>query len=172
MALITGAGSGLGEALALRWASVGVKLALNDVNLELLKNVKSKIVSSSSSLIGEDDVLLVHGDVTKFEDHAGWLKQILHQFGRLDVLVNNAGRAVEGPLVAVPMSLDRAVFDLNVMGPVSLAKTVLPHFLARGSGHVVQVSSVLSRYALPNASSYSASKAAVWVTNEQQMKRI
>jgi dehydrogenase/reductase SDR family protein 7 len=165
VALITGAGGGIGEALALRWASMGVKLALNDINAEAVENVKSKCLSSSPAL-REGDVLLVHGDVTSFDNHPRWLKQVLDHFGHLDILVNNAGRAVEGQFASVPMSLDKAVFDLNVMGPVSLAKTVLPHFLARGSGQIVQISSNLSRYPAPNASSYAASKAAVWVTAE------
>ena len=79
--------------------------------------------------------------------------------------MNNAGRSQRAEFQRVQVDVDRALFELNVFGPVALARTVLPHFIERGSGQVVVTSSVMGKFAAPYSCSYAASKHALHVRN-------
>jgi short-subunit dehydrogenase len=167
VAFITGAGSGIGRALALRWASKGVRLALNDFNhmdLEQTWNMCQSIKDANK------DVLLLPGDVTLLENHTRWINEILAHFGKLDVLVNNAGKVVQGLCAGVPFQTEKSLFDVNLMAPIGLTKAALPNFKERKAGYIVQVGSVLSRMPSPATASYGASKAAVLVSRPSTLR--
>jgi NAD(P)-dependent dehydrogenase (short-subunit alcohol dehydrogenase family) len=162
VAFITGAGSGIGRALALRWASKGVRLALNDLNAESLKETKY-LLSKSLMITSDDNILLLPGDVTSVENQARWVEAILKHFGQLDILVNSAGIVVLGMFESVPLDTDKRIFDVNVMAPVGLTKAVLPHFRELQAGHVVAISSVIANMPSAGVTAYGASKAACLV---------
>ncbi|CAG0922567.1 unnamed protein product [Notodromas monacha] len=195
VAWITGAGSGIGKALALHWASKSVRLVLTDLNSDSLEKVKSTIGAMKSphtgiedvlllctgprnpfvkSTIGAmksphtgiEDVLLLSGDVTVRENHSKWFNSVMNKFGTLDILVNNAGRVVQGDFSTVAFDIDEALMNVNTMAPVGLTKEVLPHFIKKKSGHIVTTSSILGHLVIPNVSAYCASKAAVLLTGD------
>ncbi|CAG0888549.1 unnamed protein product, partial [Darwinula stevensoni] len=158
---ITGASSGIGEALAIRLASLKARLILSARRLEELQRVKSLCLETSLGMLSEDSILLLPMDVTETEKHSMHLETIIKHFGKLDILVNNAGRSQRAEFQRVQVDVDRALFELNVFGPVALARTVLPHFVERGSGQVVITSSVMGKFAAPYSCSYAASKHAL-----------
>ncbi|XP_077538219.1 dehydrogenase/reductase SDR family member 7-like [Haemaphysalis longicornis] len=159
VAWISGAGSGLGRAMALEFASHGVKVALTDIDEQALEDVKYTLVAQE--LLPEKDVLLLPMDVTKFDEHAGNFAKVLAKFGHLDILVNCAGRSQAAKFEDISMEVHKAMFDLNVFSHVHLTQTVLPHWLERRSGHVVVLSSVAPKIALPDSATYNATKAAL-----------
>ncbi|CAG0922566.1 unnamed protein product [Notodromas monacha] len=181
VAWITGAGSGIGKALALHWASKSVRLVLTDLNSDSslhwasksvrlvltdlnsdsLEKVKSTIGAMKSPHTGIEDVLLLSGDVTVRENHSKWFNSVMNKFGTLDILVNNAGRLVQGELDSVPFELNKDIMDINTMAVVGLTKQVLPHFLKKKSGYVVTTCSIMSYVTLPFLSAYCSSKAAI-----------
>jgi short-subunit dehydrogenase len=89
------------------------------------------------------------------------LESVLARFGRVDILVHCAGISQRGTAVETELRVDRHLMELNYFGPVALTKLVLPTMLARGSGHIVVVSSVMGKLALPARGAYAASKHAL-----------
>lgn len=100
-------------------------------------------------------------DVTKFDEHSKLFEKVLEKFGHLDILVNCAGRSQSARFQDISMEVHKAMFDLNVFSHVHLTQTVIPHWLERRSGHVVVITSVASKIALPDSSTYNATKAAL-----------
>lgn len=159
VAWITGAGSGVGRATALELASHGVKVVLSDVDEQAIEDVKYTLVAQE--LLSERDVLVLPMDVTKFDEHSKLFEKVLERFNRLDILVNCAGRSQSARFQDISMEVHKAMFDLNVFSHVHLTQTVVPHWLERRSGHVVVISSVASKIALPDSATYNATKAAL-----------
>lgn len=159
VAWITGAGSGVGRATALELASHGVKVVLSDVDEQAIEDVKYTLVAQE--LLSERDVLVLPMDVTKFDEHSKLFEKVLERFNRLDILVNCAGRSQSARFQDISMEVHKAMFDLNVFSHVHLTQTVIPHWLERRSGHVVVISSVASKIALPDSATYNATKAAL-----------
>ncbi|CAN8031071.1 unnamed protein product [Ixodes persulcatus] len=159
VAWITGAGSGVGRAVAMELASNGVRLVLSDIDTKAIEDVKYTIIAQD--LLPEKDILVLPLDVTAFESHRGALDSILEKFGRLDILVNSAGRSQSAKFQDIEMEVHKAMFDLNVFSHVNLTKTVVPHWLERRTGHVVVLSSCASKIALPDSATYNATKAAL-----------
>lgn len=153
-ALITGASSGIGEALALLAAASGYRVALLARRGEELERVRR-------SLARPDEHLALVCDVS---DEAALVRacgEIETRFGRLDLLVNNAGSGYRAPVGELDAAVARRVFETNVLGVLLCAKHALP-LLKRGRDSVmVNISSVVGRHAVPGQAVYSASKAAV-----------
>jgi short-subunit dehydrogenase len=161
VALVTGAGHGIGKALVLRWASLSVRLALNDIDARALENVKQLCLANG---LKESDILLLPGDVTETYNHSKWLKSTLDHFGHLDILVNNAGKMLLGFVAQTPDVMTSRLFEVNFFAPVELSRKVLPYFLERKSGQIVQIGSAFSRWHAVAMSSYVATKAAAVVS--------
>jgi len=100
-------------------------------------------------------------DVTHFDDIPGFVEQVVRDYGRLDVLVNNAGFAVAGFAEDIRLEELRRQFDTNFFGVVVMTKAVLPVMRRQGSGHIIQVSSISGLHGAFSISSYSASKHAL-----------
>ena len=154
--VVTGAGSGIGRALALDVAGRGALVAVSDWNeaglaatVELLKNAGVREVRS--------DVL----DVSDRAGFAAYALAVKDQFGRVDVVVNNAGVSHTGPVT----ELEYADFDwlmgVNFWGVVHGTKEFLPHLIASGDGHLVNISSLFGLISVAGSSTYNASKFAV-----------
>ncbi len=151
---ITGASSGLGRALAHQFAKSGAKIILSARREEQLRTVQAECERPAEHLILPLDVA-EPGTFQLATD------QVLERFGKIDLLVNNAGISQRGAAVDTALAVDRRIMDVNFFGPVELTRTVLPSMLSQHSGRIVVISSLLGKFGVAYRSSYSASKHAV-----------
>lgn len=149
---ITGASSGIGAAMAERFAGLGARMALIARNAENLEAVRSRIGSGH---------LAVVADVTKEEQVERAVARIIEAFGRIDVWVNNAGFGLFKPLAEMTMEEIARLMEVNYLATVRCTKAVLPHMLEAGSGNIVNIASVAGKIGTARAAAYSASKYAV-----------
>jgi short-subunit dehydrogenase len=151
---ITGASSGIGEALALALHRAGAKLILSARREDELKRVQS-------ACGGEPSTLILPMDVTNAEELPGKTQQALKIFGGIDVLVLNAGITQRSRTRETDESVYRRLMEVNFFGPEAMARAVLPAMLAQKSGHIVVISSVAGKFGVPMRSGYSATKFAL-----------
>lgn len=157
---ITGASSGIGEFLAYELSKVGARLALSGTNVENLNKVKENCLAMGQSKGAE--VLVVPFNICDFDCHEEQLKKVLDCYGKLDILVNNAGRSQRAAFEEIPLQVDREMLDVNLLGPVSLTRTVVKYFKEKGQyGHVVVTSSVAGKIGAPFSATYTGSKHAL-----------
>jgi len=156
---VTGASSGIGEEMAYHLARAGCRVVVSARRAGELERVKQACVSQGAR---EDHILVLPLDVIDFDRHKEAVSTVLEHFGQIDILVNNAGRSQMAEWQKVELAVDRNLFEINVLGPVSLTREVLPHMTGRGAGgHIVVVSSIAGKIGLPGAPSYTGSKHAV-----------
>tara|TARA_Y100000782_G_scaffold113142_1_gene145110 strand:- start:1753 stop:2556 length:804 start_codon:yes stop_codon:yes gene_type:complete len=149
--LITGASSGIGKSTA-----------------EFLVT-KGFTVYGTSRNPKQQEVNGVHFlalDVTKPETIATAMEQILEKEARVDVLINNAGKGITGPLEEIPEEELKSIFETNYFGPLRVIKAVLPGMRKQGSGLIINVTSIAGYMGLPYRSAYSATKGALGLTTE------
>ena len=152
---ITGAGSGIGRALARRFALEGSHLALSDVNADGL--------AETARLMADLPVRVTTAvvDVSDEQSVLDWAQTVVADHGRVNVVVNNAGVALSGTVAGLSVADYRWIMGINFWGVVHGTKAFLPHLEASGEGHVVNISSVFGLTAQPFMSGYNASKFAV-----------
>jgi 2-dehydro-3-deoxy-L-rhamnonate dehydrogenase (NAD+) len=151
-AVITGGGSGLGKAVASRIVAEGGKVSLWDVNARTLELAKQEVGATHVAVLDVSDCVAV--DQATAEAQA--------MLGRIDILICSAGiTGATGPVHEFPIDSWLRVMDINVNGLFYCNRAVAPLMLANGYGRIVNVSSVAGKEGNPNASAYSASKAAV-----------
>ena len=176
VALITGCGkeNGIGAAIAQRLARDGFIVATSDVAAAGVDN-DNTVQRVSSGWQGLDTLvarieaaggkaLSLTGDVSTEDGAAHLVARTIDEYGRLDVLVNNAGAPHgqdRGQIEDVPLAAWEAVMGINVRGVFLMTRAVVPHMKARGYGRIVSMSSVAGLVALPERAAYCASKAAV-----------
>ena len=165
VALVTGASSGIGEATAVELASLGAKVAIIARRGELLAGLAARIRANGS------EVFVIEGDLSREDAAHNAVERTVEHYGGLDVLVNNAGVMLIGPIVDSPTEEWRRMLDLNVLGLMHCTKAALPHLMAaaegqRGIADVVNVSSVSGRVSRINVGVYSATKFAVGAFSE------
>lgn len=153
--LVTGASSGLGEALAHELARQGAKLALASRDLAALEQV-----AAACMRLGSPAAQAYALDVTSASDAERVLGSVTRDFGRLDVLINNAGVHAFASVAEMPEGLFREALEVNLFGPLRLIQAALPA-LRRSKGMVVNIGSTLSFRAIPTGGAYSASKGAL-----------
>ncbi len=149
---ITGASSGIGEALAREYARRGARLVLS-------ARSQDKLQSLADELGGETLVLPL--DVTDFDAMPAKTEQVLQHFGQIDILINNAGVSQRGWAEACGFAVDRRLMDINFFGPVALTRAVLPHMRRRKQGVIAVTSSVMGKVQTPRRTAYAASKHAI-----------
>ncbi|NCA76024.1 MAG: SDR family oxidoreductase [Alphaproteobacteria bacterium] len=148
--IITGASSGIGKALALELARRGAKLVL-----------ASRTPVNQPEFSGDHpEILFVKTDVTREEDCKNLINQTIEKFGRIDILINNAGISMRALFEDVDLNVIRKLMDTNFWGTVYCSKFALPYLL-RSHGSLVGVSSVAGYKGLPGRTGYSASKFAM-----------
>ena len=152
---ITGASSGIGEAVALRLASEGAKVVLGARGEDKLKVLADRIAAAGG------EAVFVPVDVTKRADLAMLVKTAHERFGRLDVLVSSAGAMPIGPLRDLAVDDWEQMVDVNLKGLLYGIAAALPVFEAQRGGHFVNIASTAARKTAPNQAVYSATKAAV-----------
>lgn len=153
-AAVTGAGSGIGRALALRLAGEGCHLALADRDAAAL--AETAALAGSRVRVTTTDL-----DVAEEKAVYGWADAVVEQHGAVHLVVNNAGVALSGLTGALALDDYRWIMDINFWGVVYGTKAFLPHLETAGEGHVVNLSSVFGIAAQPLMSGYNASKYAV-----------
>ncbi|WP_317133169.1 SDR family oxidoreductase [Adhaeribacter rhizoryzae] len=152
---ITGASSGIGEALAQAFAQAGASLILSARRIEELERVKNSLPLSPAQ------VLVLPIDLEKPETFPELVQQVMDAFNRIDILVHNGGISQRGLVKASPLALDQKIMAVNYFGAVALTKAVLPIMLAQKSGRVVVISSLVGKFGTPMRSAYAASKHAL-----------
>jgi short-subunit dehydrogenase len=152
---ITGASSGIGEALAMVCAQEGARLVLTARREEELKRV------ASQTGLPEDSILILPADLSDYESIEGLTRQVVDRFGQIDVVFNNAGISSRALAMESPLEIDRRVMDIDYFSVIALTKSVLPHMVSRKSGHLVITSSVMGKIGTPLRSAYAAAKHAL-----------
>jgi short-subunit dehydrogenase len=154
-ALVTGASSGIGEALAVELAAAGHAVALAARDVEQLERVAGRIRQRGGEAIA------IRCDVTDRAAVGQLVEAVIAAFGRLDVVVANAGTYQRKPATELTRADFDAAFAVNLFGVVHLVEAVLPWMLAEGSGHLVFVTSFDAKKPMPHDGAYAAAKAAV-----------
>lgn len=153
--LITGAGRGLGRALAWHFARAGAEVLVTDRDLAAVAAVCQELQKAGH-------VAAAHAlDVTDVQEVVRLRDQLLHERGPIDVLVNNAGVVAGGAFLKVPLERHRWTFEVNLLGLVAVTHAFLTDLVCRPEGHLVNIASASAIIALPWATTYAASKWAV-----------
>jgi NADP-dependent 3-hydroxy acid dehydrogenase YdfG len=154
--VITGAGSGIGRALAVNLAQRGALLALSDINQAGL-DATAVLVGQAGAKQFKTAVL----DVANRSAFEAYAAQVVAHFGRVNVIINNAGVALTGNLIDLEWRDIDWIMGINFWGVLHGTKFFLPHVVASGDGHIVNISSVFGLFAAPSQGLYNAAKFAV-----------
>ncbi|QJC56186.1 2-dehydro-3-deoxy-L-rhamnonate dehydrogenase (NAD(+)) [Polaromonas vacuolata] len=158
VAVITGGAQGIGFACAERMLASGASLALWDVNATKLQEAASAL----SAISDQAQVSTVLVELTDEASVQAASLATIEAHGRIDILVNNAGiTGGNGPTWALDPAVWRRVIEVNLMGPFLTCRAIVPHMLENGYGRIVNIASIAGKEGNPNASHYSASKAAL-----------
>ena len=152
--IITGASSGIGEALAMAYAQEGVRLVLAARNIAKLKEIGSMLSDKGI------ETLLVRTDVSIEEECKLLIAKTIERFGKIDILINNAGISMRALFKDVKLEVVHRLMDVNFWGAVYMTKYALPYLL-ESKGSIVGVSSIAGFKGLPGRTGYSASKFAL-----------
>lgn len=158
--LITGASSGIGDATARLLAQNGAIVLLGARRVERLEHIVEEIAARGG--IARARAL----DVTSLDDVAAFAAYAIAQFGRIDVIVNNAGVMPLSPLAALKVDEWNQMIDVNIRGVLHGIAAVLPTMKSQGTGHVVNIASIGAHAVSPTAAVYCATKYAVWAISE------
>jgi NAD(P)-dependent dehydrogenase (short-subunit alcohol dehydrogenase family) len=155
IAIVTGAGQGIGRAIALGLAREGVKVAIADVNEGSANTVKNEIEASGGR------ALAIRTDVSNEKSVQAMVEKSLKEFLRVDILVNNAGIFPTSPVEEMSEEDWDRVIGTNLVGAFLCARAVVPEFLEQGSGRIISVTSGRAFQGAKNGAHYAASKAGI-----------
>lgn len=155
VAVVTGAGSGIGQALAIELGRSGASVAISDVDTEGLKVTEDRLASIGVPV--KSDRL----DVTERERFLLYADEVRDHFGKVNQIYNNAGIAYSGDVDISHFKDIERVMDVDYWGVVNGTKAFLPHLIASGDGHVVNISSVFGIFSVPGQAAYNSAKFAV-----------
>lgn len=149
--VITGASSGIGLATAQHLHSLGARLVLAARDAEALKGLEHELPGSAA----------IPTDVTQPDEAARLIEETIARFGRIDVLVNNAGRAMAKPVEHIDLDEYTQLLELNLVAPLRLMQLVIPHMRGHGGGQIVNISSQASTKYIPFIAGYASTKSAL-----------
>ena len=156
IAMITGATRGIGKQIALTLANEGYNIVLNyRTENDELKQLKNEIESKNVKC------LAVQGDVTNFEDCKQMIESAIKEFGKIDVLVNNAGITKDMLLARMKEEDFKQVIDVNLVGTFNMTKNVISYMMKARNGKIINISSVVGIAGNAGQTNYSASKAGI-----------
>lgn len=156
VAMITGATRGIGKQIALTLANEGYNIVLNyRTENDELKQLKNEIESKNVKC------LAVQGDVTNFEDCKQMIESAIEKFGKVDVLVNNAGITKDMLLARMKEEDFKQVIDVNLVGTFNMTKNVISYMMKAKNGKIINISSVVGIAGNAGQTNYSASKAGI-----------
>jgi len=151
---ITGASSGIGEALTYALDAKNCKLIISARRLEELQRVKNACQN-------QNNIAILELDLVDFDGMGNKVENALAKFGFIDMLINNAGLSQRSLIIDTDFSVDKKLVDVNYLGTVALTKAILPHFVKQGKGHYVNVSSLMGKFGSPYRSGYCGAKHAL-----------
>jgi len=152
---ITGASSGIGEALAYEFAKQGSKLILSSRNIKELKRVEL------NCSLQEDHIMILPLNLETDSNFMEETAEVIKKFGVIDILINNGGLSSRALVKESTIDIDKKLMNINYFGTISLTKAVLPGMIKRKSGHIVVISSIMGKFGAPLRSAYCASKHAL-----------
>jgi len=152
VAVVTGAASGIGRATALAFAAGGSDVLVSDINEVGLGDVEASIRNLGRK------VAAVRTDVSKAGDVEAMIQKALSEFGRIDILMNNAGIGLTGEMRFLSLEDWQRIVGINLWGPIYGIHFALPHMIRQRSGHIVNVASSAGLIASPGMSAYSTTK--------------
>lgn len=157
--VITGASSGLGKECARVFHAAGARLVLCGRDAARLQQVVQELTASSANTQKPTHTpCTVVFDLAKTDTVERAAEEVLKCYGQVDILINNAGISYRGNILETHISVQRDVMETNYFGPVALTQALLPSMVRRRSGHIVVISSVQGKIAIPYRSAYAASK--------------
>jgi len=159
VALITGAGTGIGTAMAQRFVAEGAKVCITGRRQAMLDKVVQTLPPGT--------ITTCSGDVTQWEDAQRMVQTAIAFGGKLDVVVNNAAIDTGGNVVDVDPEMWRKVLDVNVNGPFLLMKAAIPAMIQNGGGSIINIASLAGVRCLPGMPAYCTSKAALIMMTQQ-----
>jgi 3-oxoacyl-[acyl-carrier protein] reductase len=155
VAIVTGAGQGIGRAISLRLAQEGARVVVSDINQSGAETVAAEIEKTGGQALAS------HTDVSKPDSVEDLKRRTLERFGRIDILVNNAGIYPVCPLAEMTEDLWDRVIDVNLGGSFLCSRAVVPYMRAQKNGRIICVSSTLAYKGAKNGAHYAASKAGI-----------
>ncbi len=155
VAAVTGAGSGIGQALAIELGRSGASVAISDVDTDGLAITEQRLKSIGAP-VKSDRI-----DVTERERFLLYADEVKERFGKVNQIYNNAGIAYSGDVDITPFKDIEKVMDVDYWGVVNGTKAFLPHLIASGDGHVINISSVFGIFSVPGQAAYNSAKFAV-----------
>ncbi len=153
VAVVTGGSRGIGRAIALRLATAGVKVAICGRSLETAQSVVAEIEA------GGAEGIAIAADISRESDADGAIQACTKRFGRLDILINNAGITKDGLLIRMKEADWDTVLDVNLKGAFFTTRAALRPMLKAQSGRIVNISSIAGIMGIPGQANYSAAKA-------------
>lgn len=162
--IVTGASMGIGEAVAKRLGAEGAKVVLAARTEDKLREVAAAIPGS----------LIVRADMRKVEDIKSLVQKTIDTFGRVDILINNAGQGMRALVETVDIDDYRSILELNVIGPLIAMQEVIPVMRAQGGGMILNISSLVSKMYFPELAAYSSTKYAlnsISLTARQELEK-
>ncbi len=155
-ALITGATRGIGRQIAITLAQAGYDIAINyRKENEELKNTKQEIEQTGAKCLS------LQGDVSNYEDCEKIAKQIIEEYGKIDVLVNNAGITKDTLLMRMKKEDFEDVINVNLVGTYNMTKNIIPYMMKNRTGRIINISSVVGISGNAGQANYAASKAGI-----------
>ena len=153
---ITGASSGIGEALAYELAAKGAKLILSARRRDELARVKGNCPE-----VSQQGIEILPLDLTQADSLQLLSEAAIRIFGQVDILINNGGISQRSLVADTSLAVDRRIMEVNYFGAIALTKYLLPHFVQKKQGHFVNISSLTGKFGTPYRSGYAASKHAL-----------
>jgi len=151
---ITGASSGIGEALAYEFSKMGAEIIISARRLEELERVRNKCQFPNKVHVRKLDLSL-HNEIDQIAS------EVIESFGKIDILINNGGVSQRSLVKDTPFELDKRIMDINYFGTIKLTKAILPTMLKFKKGHIVTITSLTGKFGAPLRSAYAASKHAL-----------
>lgn len=156
VALITGGTRGIGKQIAVTFAKEGYDIAVNYITLnDEVEKTKKEVEEAGVKCFA------IFGDVSKFDDSENMVKEVVNEFGRIDVLVNNAGITKDMLIMRMKREDFESVIDVNLVGTFNVTKNVVPYMMKQREGRIINLSSVVGISGNAGQTNYSASKAGI-----------
>jgi short-subunit dehydrogenase len=162
--IVTGASEGIGRSIAEKLAEHGAKVVLAARTDEKLAELAHKLPGS----------LAVHTDMSDENEIKNLIDRAIEVFGRIDILINNAGQGMYGPVESIDIDKYKHIMNLNVFGPVFAMQLVIPHMRTQGGGMILNISSRVSKNYFPNLAAYASTKYAlnaISLTAREELKK-
>ncbi|MBC8229321.1 3-oxoacyl-ACP reductase FabG [bacterium] len=156
VAIITGGSKGLGKAMASALAGAGANVVVMSRHLNEAQVAADEIKNRTGRKI-----LALEVDVSQQQQVEQMVSQTLEEFGRIDILINNAGINIRGSIEELKMEDLAQVLNINLIGPILCCRAVVPYMKAQKYGRVINIASILGTVGMPNRTSYSTSKGAI-----------